>query len=79
MPLLRKSSANETLKRHPATQIHNLCGGSLGVMRTICEGGLRSADTHDSFTAHPLQARSVVVRMELHGNGNKEELNETLS
>jgi glycogen operon protein len=52
-------------------------------MDTSREDGLRPAGTHDSGTAYPLQARSMVVLMERRGNGKKEELkeesNETLS
>jgi hypothetical protein len=45
-------------------------------MDTSHEGGLRAADTHESGTAYPLQARSMVVLMERHGNGKKEESRE---
>ncbi|MGA7322540.1 MAG: glycogen debranching enzyme GlgX, partial [Candidatus Sulfotelmatobacter sp.] len=45
-------------------------------MDTSREDGLRAADTHDSGTAYPLQARSLVVLLERRGNGQKEELNE---
>lgn len=45
-------------------------------MDTSREAGLRPADTHDAGTAYPLQARSMVVLMERHGNGKKEESKE---
>jgi hypothetical protein len=45
-------------------------------MDTSRENGLRPADTHDSGTPYPLQARSMVVLMERRGNGKKEELKE---
>jgi glycogen operon protein len=45
-------------------------------MDTSHEGGLRAADTHESGTAYPLQARSMVVLMERHVNGKKEESRE---
>jgi isoamylase len=47
-------------------------------MDTSREDGLRTADTHDSGTPYPLQARSLVVLMERR-NGKKEELNEAQS
>jgi len=42
-------------------------------MDTSREGGLRPADTHDAGSAYSLQARSLVVLMERHGYGRKEE------
>ena len=45
-------------------------------MDTAHEGGLRAADTHEAGTAYPLQARSMVVLMERHVNGKKEESRE---
>ena len=45
-------------------------------MDTAHEGGLRAADTRESGTAYPLQARSMVVLMERHVNGKKEESRE---
>jgi isoamylase len=48
-------------------------------MDTSRESGLRPSDTHDSGALYPLQARSLVVLMERHTNGKKEELNEASS
>jgi isoamylase len=48
-------------------------------MDTSRESGLRSAGCHDSGTAYPLQARSMVVLMERRTNGKKEESNEAAS
>ncbi len=48
-------------------------------MDTSRENGLRTADTHDSGTVYPLQGRSMVVMMERHTNGKKEETNEAAS
>jgi isoamylase len=45
-------------------------------MDTSREGGLRPAETRDSGAVYPLQARSMVVMMERHTNGKKEECNE---
>jgi isoamylase len=45
-------------------------------MDTSREDGLRPAGIHDSGTAYPLQARSMVVLMERRGNGKKEETKE---
>jgi isoamylase len=47
-------------------------------MDTSREDGLRPADTHDSGTPYPLQARSMAVLMERR-NGKKEESNEAPS
>ena len=48
-------------------------------MDTSREGGLRPADTYDSGTTYPLQARSVAVLMERRTNGKKEESHEAPS
>jgi isoamylase len=48
-------------------------------MDTSVADGLRPGDTHDAGAAYPLQARSFVILIERHGNGKKEEANETLS
>jgi isoamylase len=45
-------------------------------MDTSHEGGLRAANTHESGTDYPLLARSMVVLMERHVNGKKEESRE---
>jgi len=45
-------------------------------MDTSREEGLRPAGTHDALTNYPLQARSMVVLMERHVNGKKEESKE---
>ena len=46
-------------------------------MDTSREGGLRSLETYDAGTTpYPLQARSMVVFLELRGIGKKEEPNE---
>jgi isoamylase len=47
-------------------------------MDTSREDGLRPADSHDSGTSYPLQARSMAVLMERR-NGKKEESNEAPS
>ena len=48
-------------------------------MDTSHEGGLRTAETHDSGTNYHLQARSMAVLMERRVNGKKEEPNEASS
>jgi hypothetical protein len=48
-------------------------------MDTSREGGLRPTETYDSGTPYPLQARSMVVLMERHVNGKKEESNDSPS
>ena len=48
-------------------------------MDTSHESGLRPADTHDAGEAYPLQARSLVILMELRKNGKKEEPGEAPS
>jgi isoamylase len=48
-------------------------------MDTSVGEGLRPADTHDSGAAYPLQARSMVVLMERHVNGRKEDSNDAPS
>ena len=51
----------------------------IGWMDTSREGGLRPTETYDSGTPYPLQARSMVVLMERHVNGKKEESNDSPS
>ena len=51
----------------------------IGWMDTSRENGLRPTDTYDSGTTYPLQARSMVVLMERHVNGKKEDSNEAPS
>jgi glycogen operon protein len=48
-------------------------------MDTSRGNGLRPGDTYDAGAVYPLQARSLVVMMERHGNGKKEETNEAAS